>query len=98
MRTAAILRSFADAVSAQNAAAALGMVDELYRQSRDLGRLCEELLTYYRNLMVVKTVKQPQGLVLCMPEELEQLKQQAQRPRCRKSSTLCRNFSPAWIG
>ena len=73
------LAQFADAVSAQNAAAALGMVDELYRQSRDLGRLCEELLTYYRNLMVVKTVKQPQGLVLCMPEELEQLKQQAQK-------------------
>ncbi len=73
------LSKFADAIAAKDAASALEMVDTLYQQSRDLMRLCEELVTYYRNLMVVKTVRKPEGLVLCTPSELEQLKAQAEQ-------------------
>ncbi len=73
------LSKFADAIAAKDAASALEMVDTLYQQSRDLMRLCEELVTYYRNLMVVKTVRKPDGLVLCTPSELEQLKAQAEQ-------------------
>lgn len=73
------LSKFVDAIAAKDAASALEMVDTLYQQSRDLMRLCEELVTYYRNLMVVKTVRQPDGLVLCTPSELEQLKVQAEQ-------------------
>lgn len=71
------LTRFADVIAAKDASAALEMVDELYRQSRDLTRLCEELITYYRNLMVVKTVQKPEPLVLCMPSELEELRRRA---------------------
>lgn len=71
------LYKFADAIASKDASGALEMVDLLYRQSRDLMRLCEELVTYYRNLMIVKTVRKPEGLILCVPAELEQLKEQA---------------------
>lgn len=73
------LAKFAEAIAAKDPSAALEMVDDLYRQSRDLMRLCEELLTYYRNLMIVKTVRKPENLILCVPSELEQLKEQAEK-------------------
>lgn len=73
------LYQFVEAISSKNASAALEMVDTLYQQSRDLMRLCEELAAYYRNLMVVKTVRNSDGLVLCTPSELEQLKTQAEK-------------------
>ncbi len=71
------LSKFAEAIASRDSSAALEMVDTLYRQSRDLTRLCEELVTYYRNLMIVKTVRKPGDLILCVPSELEQLKEQA---------------------
>ena len=73
------LTRLVEAITVKDASAALEMVDELYRQSRDLMRLCEELVTYYRNLMIVKTVQKPDSLILCIPSELEQLKKQAQK-------------------
>jgi len=42
-------------------------------------RLCEQLITHYRNLMVAKSSKRPEELIVCLPEVLEQYREQARR-------------------
>ena len=56
---------------------ALKKIDELHKNAVDIQRLCSEMITGYRNLMIVKTVKDPTGLVVCTPKELEELKSAA---------------------
>ena len=55
----------------------LACVDELYRGSKDLQKLVDELIGHYRNLMIARAVEDCQELVDCMPEELARLKEQA---------------------
>lgn len=57
--------------------AALSKVDELHKNAVDLQRLCSEMINHYRNLMVARTVKEPSGLIIAAPKELEAIKQQA---------------------
>lgn len=64
-------------LSAQKTSEVLACVDRLHAASKDLQRLLGELMEYYRNLMVVKTASSPEDLLNCLPEELEQLKQQS---------------------
>lgn len=54
--------------------AALKKIDELHKNAVDISRLCSELITHYRNLMVAKTVKDPAGLIVAAPKELDRLK------------------------
>lgn len=65
------------AVQKKDAAKALAIIDELHGKMCDIGRLCEEMISHFRNLMIVKTVKEPGGLIVCPPEELEQLREVA---------------------
>lgn len=64
-----------DAVINQNASNALTIVDKLYSMSKDMQRLCEELLSQMRNLMIVKTVPEQKNLLACLPDEIEKLSQ-----------------------
>ena len=57
------------------------MIDELYGQSSDLVRFFEELVTFYRNLMLVKTVKDHERLINCLSSELEEFRSLAARTR-----------------
>lgn len=57
--------------------AALAKIDGLYKNAVDLARLCSELITHYRNLMVARTVKETGQLIVCAPSELEAIKTQA---------------------
>lgn len=59
--------------------AALSKIDELHKNAVDISRLCSELITHYRDLMIAKTVKDPSGLIVCAPKELEELKGLATR-------------------
>lgn len=81
--TGLVLRDYlfrlTDILYGQDAAQALACVDQLYSQSKDLQRLTGELIEHLRNLMIAKTVEKPDELVNCLPEELEQLKSQAQK-------------------
>lgn len=61
-------------IAESDTGAALKKIDELHKNAVDIGRLCSELITCYRNLMIVKTVKDPTGLVICTPKELDGLK------------------------
>lgn len=58
----------ADAITGKDAATALRVIDELYTASKDMARLCEELLSYFRGLMLLKTMKDARD-ILAVPEE-----------------------------
>ncbi len=57
-----------------DAASAIMTVDELYSKSKDMSRLCDELVTQLRNLMLIKTVPDKPELLSCLGEETERLR------------------------
>ncbi|MEM1484196.1 DNA polymerase III subunit gamma/tau [Oscillospiraceae bacterium PP1C4] len=65
------------AVIAKKPAEALLVVDALSENSVDFARLCEQFVNHYRNLMIVKTVKEPDELIQATPEDLQKLCEQA---------------------
>lgn len=68
--------------SAENSdtAKALSVTDELYNLSKDLTRLCEELILQMRNIMLLKvSPKTAVSLIDCMPDETERLKALAEK-------------------
>ncbi len=69
--------SIADMILKCDSGAALSKIDQLHKSAVDLSRLCSELITHYRNLMIAKSVKDPANLIICAPKVLEELKAQA---------------------
>nr|WP_290462388.1 DNA polymerase III subunit gamma/tau [Acutalibacter muris] len=67
------LGQLARAVAERDPAAALGVIDRLYRESKDLSRLCAELAEYFRGLLLYKTMKDPGPLLQVSPAEREEL-------------------------
>lgn len=68
-----------------NASDAVKLIDELYTMSKDLQSLVNELILYFRNIMLTQTLKNPADLVLVLPNELEQI------------TALSEKFSPSQI-
>lgn len=66
-----------EAISRLDTANALQIVDQLYRNSTDMKRLVFELISCFRNLLIIKTVKNPKGLIVCSEDELSALKNTA---------------------
>ncbi len=67
-----------EAVSEKNTASALAVAGSLYDMSKDLTRLCEELIMQLRNIMLLKVSPETADrLIICMPDELERLKKLA---------------------
>ncbi len=62
-----------DAIISSDATSALKIIDKLYSMSKDMQRLCEELLSQLRNLMLVKTVPEQKDLLACLPDEISRL-------------------------
>ena len=65
------------AVRTGDSGAALAIIGRLYNASLDMERLCAELIDFYRNLMVIKSVPKPDGLIIAPPDELKQLGDEA---------------------
>lgn len=63
------LSSLAEAVAERNVSAALETVDTLHKQSKDMGRLCEEMAEYFRGLMLIKTMRDASDLVAVSDSE-----------------------------
>ncbi len=55
----------------KNPAKALSIVDRLYGESKDIPRLCDELITHFRSLMMIKTVKNPREMLAFADREFE---------------------------
>ena len=71
------LFSLAAAVSENNSAEALRLISELHSASVDMERLCSDMINHFRNLMIVKTVRNPEGLVVCTDAEMAEYRNQS---------------------
>jgi len=61
----------AEALSAGDAGGALAVLEGLWEKSIDYQRLCEQLIGFYRNVMIIKSVRDASELVACLPDEME---------------------------
>jgi len=61
------------AISEEDCATALSTLDTLHNNSCDMERLCSELIEHFRNLMIVKTVKNYKNLIICTEAEINEL-------------------------
>lgn len=71
------LFELANCVINKNTAKALEIVDRLYGESKDMARLCDELLSHFRTLMLIKSVKNPRDIVIMADDEFEQAQTQS---------------------
>lgn len=71
------INEIADDIAKKDAAALMKLVGELYANSKDMVRLCDELIGYFRSIMMICTVKNPEGLIVASEAELSELKQSA---------------------
>lgn len=55
----------------KNPAKALSIIDRLYGESKDVARLCDELISHFRSLMLIKTVKNPGEMLAFSDREFE---------------------------
>ena len=62
----------------KNSERALSILNKLYNDSKDMARLCDELITYFRSLMLIKTVRNPRDLVVMSDDEYDTAFDQAQ--------------------
>ena len=72
------LFDFADAAAEQNTGRALSLLDTA-SASVEQDRLCVQLITHFRNLMAARVSKNPEKLIVCMPETLRKYREQAGR-------------------
>ena len=71
------LYQLVDAIALQDSAKALELIDQLYNGSKDMARLCEELSAYFRNMMLIKTMKDARAFIPVSEEEFQSLTKQA---------------------
>lgn len=71
------LSKLTDAFLNKNASEAVTVIDELYRSSKDMARLCDELTEYFRGLMLIKTMKDPRDLLVMADDDYEKATAQA---------------------
>lgn len=64
----------AEAVLCKNTASALEIVGDVYARSKDLSRLAVEIVGQLRNVLVIKNVPQPDGLISASSGDIERLK------------------------
>lgn len=71
------LFALADCIKQNDCARALSIINDLHASSCDMERLCTQLIDHYRNLMIIRSVKDCAGLIVCTAAELKQLEAQA---------------------
>lgn len=73
------LYTMAQAVINKDASQALNVIDTLYKASKDMLRLCEELSSLFRDLLLVKTMKKPKDIVAMTDSEFEKASEMIQQ-------------------
>lgn len=66
------LFEFATAIINKNPTRSLEIIDRLYSESKDMARLCDELVEHFRALMLIKTIKNPRDILIMSDDEFEQ--------------------------
>lgn len=72
------LLNLASACVNKNSERAVSVLNKLYNDSKDMARLCDELINHYRSLMLIKTVRNPRELVVMSDDEYDTAFDQAQ--------------------
>ncbi|MCD7774172.1 MAG: DNA polymerase III subunit gamma/tau [Clostridiales bacterium] len=62
-----------------NPSAALRIVNELHANSYDSENICSELVNHFRNMMIIKSVKNPERILKCTMEEADRLKNESEK-------------------
>lgn len=66
------LFELATAIINKNPTRSLEIIDRLYSESKDMARLCDELVEHFRALMLIKTIKNPRDILIMSDDEFEQ--------------------------
>lgn len=66
------LFELATAIINKNPTRSLEIIDRLYSESKDMARLCDELVEHFRTLMLIKTIKNPRDILIMSDDEFEQ--------------------------
>ncbi|RMF86821.1 MAG: hypothetical protein D6736_14225 [Nitrospinota bacterium] len=82
------LDRFVDAILDRNPAEILRLIDEFFLYGQDSRELCGNLLEYFRNLLVVKTVADPQGLLELPATAIADLQRRAERVSAEELHTF----------
>ncbi len=77
MAGAGYINEMAGDIAKRDSAALMRLINELYANSKDMIRLCDELIGYFRSIMILCTVKDSDGLIVASEAELTELKQAA---------------------
>ncbi len=72
------LIALTDTFISKDAGAAIGIIDELYSQSKDMARLCDELISHYRGMMLMKTMKKPRDILVMSDDDYNKTDKQSQ--------------------
>lgn len=71
------LFALADDIAGKNSVAALETINELHTNSKDMSKLCEEMISHFRELMLIKTMKDASSMLAVSSEEMAKLTKQA---------------------
>ncbi|MGN0448961.1 MAG: DNA polymerase III subunit gamma/tau [Ruminococcus sp.] len=61
----------------KNTAKSLEIIDRLYGESKDMARLCDELIAHFRALMLIKSVRNPRDILVMSEDEFEEAQTQS---------------------
>ncbi|MBO5211618.1 MAG: DNA polymerase III subunit gamma/tau [Clostridia bacterium] len=73
------LLELCDCIKAGDTQKALLMIDKLHNSSVDMLRLLSELISHYRDLMIIKTVRTGKRPIVCSATRLASLEKQAEK-------------------
>lgn len=68
-----------EAIADKDAPKCIDVIARLYDGSKDMQKLCEELLTQFRNIMIAIAAPDRTGVIICLPSELETIKRIASK-------------------
>ena len=78
------LFNIVDYVNNNDVSEVMNCVYKLHSEACDMERLCTELINHYRNLMIIKTAKNPQELIICTEQDLQLYKTQSENMNLQK--------------
>ena len=67
-----------DCVINKNTQSVLEIVEQLHNESKDMGRLCEELIDHFRTLMLLKAMNNPDSLLIMSAQDKYRAREQSQ--------------------
>ena len=79
-------------VMSGDTARAINSINELYSMSKDMQKLCEELISQARNAMIIKTVGSASDLIAATPEEYKLLNEIAKNNSLNKIISKLEGF------